>query len=330
MKLLYLSCHAILEYDELKIFEELGVEYFSLGSYINPTRPVDSIRPPLRSRPNTDLISQAPEKEKLTKEFVDQFDAVMVMHVPQWIIRNWDVIKHKRVIWRSIGQSTPKVEQLLAPFRAQGMEIVRYSPREQYIQNNLGFDAMIRFCKDEKEFNHWNGADNQAITICQNLKERGEFCNYEVWMKVIKDKRAKVYGRGNEDMGDMGVGEMPYEGLKQRLRDCRSYLYTGTQPASYTLNFIEALMTGIPIIAIGPKFANSLNIAGPTYEVHEIIKNGVNGFVSDDIEQLRKNIDLLSKDIVYARTIGKAGRETAISLFGKEIIKSYWKKYLKV
>jgi hypothetical protein len=45
MKLAYFSCHAILEYDELRLFEALNIDYFSFGSYVFPTEPVDPIRP---------------------------------------------------------------------------------------------------------------------------------------------------------------------------------------------------------------------------------------------------------------------------------------------
>lgn len=330
MKLLYLSCHAILEYDELKLFEELGIDYFSLGSYIDPQRPADKIRPALKSQPQKDLIDKAPQKERLTREFVAPFDTIVVMHVFDWIDKNWPIIKDKRVIWRSIGQSTPELERRLARYRAEGLEVVRYSPREQFIQNNIGFDAMIRFYKDESEFGGWTGAENMTITFCQDIKRRGEFCNFDIWDKVTNQVNAKVYGRGNDGMGSKGVGEVTYEKLKQRMRDCKSYFYTGTQPASYTLNFIEALMTGIPIVAIGPEHGNSLNIAGPTYEVHEIIKNGINGFCSDDPKEIVDYLESLSKNTPMARAISRAGRETAIKLFGKETIKGFWKKYLRV
>lgn len=330
MKLLYLSCHSILEYDELRIFEDLGIDYFSLGSYINPTNPVDPIRPALNTKPDKWLLENAPVREKLTPEFVERFDAIMIMHVPEWITKNWDVIKHKRVIWRSIGQSTPAIEQKLAPYRHEGMEIVRYSPREQYIQSNNGFDAMIRFYKDPEEFKGWIGAQNQVITFSQDMKHRAEYTNYEVWTDIVEGFKAKVYGPKNEEMGERNGGFLTYNDLKQTMRDSRVYLYTGTQPASYTLNFIEAFMTGIPIVAIGAKYANSIDIAGPTYEIPDIIANGVNGFVSDDIKKLRKYIKALQDDMPLARAISRAGRETAIRHFGMDNIKSYWKKYLNV
>jgi len=39
MKILYLSCHAVLEYDELRILNDLGYDVTSVGGYINPKSP---------------------------------------------------------------------------------------------------------------------------------------------------------------------------------------------------------------------------------------------------------------------------------------------------
>lgn len=329
MKILYLSCHSILEYDELKLFEELGLDYFSLGSYIDPGRPVDPIRPSLKHRPDEWYIQNAPMREKLTPEFIERFDTIIVMHVPQWIIANWPVIKHKRVIWRTIGQSTPEVERRLAPYRAEGLQVLRYSPREQYIKDNMGFDGMIRFYKDPLEFNHWTGGGNEVITFAQDMKHRGEYTNPDIWLKVVEGFNAKVYGPKNEEMGEYSGGFCSYEQMKQKMRDARVYFYTGTQPASYTLNFIEALMTGVPIVALGPKYANSLELAGDTYEIPDIIQNGVNGFWSDDVDELRGYIKSLVNKKSLANHISAGGRDTAIKLFGKDTIKMYWQKFLE-
>jgi len=45
MKILYLSCHSVLEFDEVKLFHELGHEVFSPGSYVEPLNPGDPMRP---------------------------------------------------------------------------------------------------------------------------------------------------------------------------------------------------------------------------------------------------------------------------------------------
>jgi hypothetical protein len=332
MKLLYLSCHAILEHDELKIFESLGIDYFSLGSYIIPTSPVDNIRPPLAHYPDPWLQTHAPDRNNMPQEFIDRFDTVVVMHVPEWIENNWERLKHKRVIWRTIGQSTPAMEAKMFTYRQQGMQIVRYSPREANLKPTAGCDRLIRFYKDEKEFSHWTGAGNEVITFAQDMKHRAEFCNYESFIQIAKGFNAHVYGPKNEGSGELNGGFLTYDQMKQKMRDARVYIYTGTQPASYVLNLIEAMMTGIPVVAIGPKLGNSLDIGkgADLYEIPDIITNGVNGFWSDDINQMREWVQALLNDIKLARRIGEMGRYKAIELFGRENIQSKWASFLNI
>lgn len=332
MKLLYLSCHSILEYDELKLFHEIGIEYFSLGSYLNPQNPVDKKRPPIDGTYNDHLIVVAGRysRDRLHPELVDPFDAVMVMHIPEWIENNWEIMKHKPIIWRSIGQSTPWIENRIMPFRKKGLKIVRYSPKESTIKGYAGDDALIRFYKDHYEYGNWTGENKEVVTIAQSMKKRDKACYFSVFKKVTNGLPAKVYGSDNDDAGELNGGQLDYQELKSLLRRSRVYVYTGTNPASYVLNFIEAWMTGIPVVALGPRWGNSKDFPEQkTYEVHELIQNGVNGFWSDDEIELRKYIEMLLADHELAKRIGAAGRESAIRHFGKDLIKSAWKSFFE-
>lgn len=334
MKLLYFSCHSILEYDECKLFTELGIDWFSLGSYINPTHPVDNIRPPIQYFPDQWLIENAPPRDKLTKLFLDKFDTIVVMHVPDWIEANWELFRGKRVIWRTIGQSTPAIERRMFKYRQEGLQILRYSPREANLEPSAGCDALIRFYKDPKEFCKWVGAGNEVITFAQDMKHRGQFCNYDAFIEITQGFNAKVYGPKNENSGDLNGGFLTYAEMQQKLRDARVYIYTGTQPASYVLNLLEAMMTGVPVVAIGPQLGNSLsyknNINADLYEVPDIITNGVNGFWSDNIKELRERVEYLLGDVKAARRIGEMGRQRAIELFDKDVIKAKWKEFLGI
>ena len=332
MKILYLPCHSILEYDEVKLLTELGHEVFSMGSYINPATPHDLKRPPIEGKYEDHLVSVSNlhSKDNLHADLVDPFDVVIVQHVPEWIINNWDILKKKKVIWRTIGQSIAYQEQKLTPYRIAGdLLIVRYSPLEKNIPFYIGEDAMIRFYKDPEEFQGWNGNNRQVITVSQSMKRRDQFCGYSVFEEATRPFPRKIYGADNADIGDLWGGQLSYDELKKVLRDNLVFVYTGTQPASYTLTFIEAMMTGIPIISLGKELGNStFKNEQDTFEVPEIIKNDVNGFVTDEVENIRHYIEAILGNYSLAERIGRAGRETAIELFGKDKIKKQWKEFL--
>lgn len=329
MNILYLSCHAILEYDELRLFEELGIDYFSLGSYINPQKPVDQIRPGLQRQPDHELISIAPDRDNMPKEFIDRFDVIIVMHKHEWIVNNWEKMKHKRVIWRTIGQSTPKIESIMTEYKKQGIKIMRYSPRERLIENYAGEDAIVRFYKDENEFKDWNGQDTRPMTIAQNMKHRGQHCNYDAFAAIAKETGAVLYGTTNQD-SEFNGGFLTYEEMKQKLRNHRCFIYTGTQPASYTLGFIEAMMTGIPIVSIGKKLGNSLAEYGQLFEIPDILDHGMSGIISDDIDNLIEKTKLLQNNHSAAFRIGRIARKRAIAFFGMQRALNDWKRFLEL
>jgi glycosyltransferase involved in cell wall biosynthesis len=334
VKILYLSAHSILEYDELRLFHQLGYEFLSLGSYINPQSPVDNKRPPIEGAVYQDkfmnLLGRY-SRDNLHHELVDPFDVIIVMHIPDWIESNWRVIKKKHVVWRSIGQSLPSIEQRLRPYVKEGLKIVRYSPTEATIPNFVGQDALIRFYKDETEFDGWNGKQVKVITLGQGLpkKTRREHCNYRAFLFATKHLPRVVFGPENEETKIAG-GTLTYEQLKQALRDHRVFFYTGTQPAAYTLGFIEAWMTGIPIVAIGPQLGNSIyGSVQQTYEVHQLIENGLNGFWADNTQQLRNYVKELLSNNQLADQISQNGRETALKHFRLDLVKQAWKNFLE-
>lgn len=335
MKILYLSCHAILEYDEVKLLTELGHEVYSHGVYRDPKGAYTLPRPGVEGMPFDqnffDLTALHP-KTNLPPELIEPYDAIIIMSGEQEapVLNNWQKIKHKRVILRMIGQSTAALEYRLKPLKEEGLQIVRYSPKEENLPNFAGSDALIRFYKDPEEFGNWTGEIEAPLNFSQSLKGRGIFCHHDQIMgSMVGFEGAKVYGNGNSDLGSMNGGEMPFEVLKEMMRKYRVYVYGGTWPASYTLSFIEAWMTGIPVVAIGKSMAHIPGIESINfYEVDELIENGVTGFICNDVSDMRTKIKYLLDNPLHAKDISEKARAKAIEVFGKERIKAQWAEFL--
>lgn len=333
-KIHYLSCHSVLEYYEVSLFAELGHTVFSNGAYSDPKGYKSLPRPMvnLEYSPEYEKLAKEHPKTKLPLELIDPFDIIYIAHTPEWVNENWEKIKHKKVIWRSIGQSTRHVENMIRKARYEGLRIVRYSPFEQNIPDYLGADAIIRFSIDENEFKDWNGKEKRVINFTQSLKGRRTFCHYDDIMAAVNGFPALVYGSGNDDLGYLNGGELPYDLMKGALRDNQVFVYGGTWPAPYTLTFMEAFMTGIPVVSIGENMAERIEQVAQSerlefFEIPSIITNGVNGYVFDDIQSLRNQIHQLLEDYELAKKIGEAGRKRAIELFGKEKIKGEWQAF---
>lgn len=351
MRILYSSVHEILEYDELCQLTELegvtnpgfGIEVFSLGAFSNPVQSggfMRSVIPKGRFYPDLFQLAMQSSSDFIHEELINWADVWVCMHNPRlpgqnqeqpWLHNNLHrfLSKGKKVVWRSIGQSTPSIERELVKYRQMGMKIMRYSPLEEKLPGYAGADAMIRFAKDEDEFSNWNGQNQQVITIAQSYKKRGEHLKYPLWEKVSSGFNKKVYGTENADLGKDWGGSPSYEQLKAVLRENRVFFYSGTVPAPYTLSLMEAMMTGIPVVAVGAGLRKMSPYDWENYEVPHIISNGVNGYISDNIDELRGYIQALLDDGELARRIGDAGRKTAIELFGKRQIMNQWSDFLR-
>lgn len=334
--ILYISVHSTLEYDELSLLTEQGYDCFSLGAYTDPKGHYLLPRPGIPGMnyyPELAKLASEHPRTELPKELIDFFDAVIIMdgyHSQAVIEGNWEKIKHKKVIWRTIGQSLPHVEKKMQRFRREGMKIVRYSPLEAELDNYIGHDAIIRFYKDPNEFKDWTGHSERVINFTQTLRGRRLFCGHDFIMGVGPGFPFKVYGTGNEDLGEYNGGEIPYELLKGQLRDSRVYLYGGTWPAPYTLGFIEAWMTGIPIVSLGPEtWMHKDHKDVKIFEIKKLISRGDNGYWTDNVEEAKEMIRKLLSDYSYAQTMGAKGREDAIRIFGKDKIKEEWRVFLE-
>jgi glycosyltransferase involved in cell wall biosynthesis len=113
---------------------------------------------------------------------------------------------------------------------------------------------------------------------------------------------------------------VPYEQQIKIMQQSRVMPYGGTWPAPYTLSFIEAMMTGLPIVAISKTLAHYPQYeAIDFYEVDEILAE-IGGLVCDSEGQMIGAVQRLLHDPSHALDISKKQRSLAIRMFGKKEI----------
>ena len=341
MKILYMSCHSVHEFDEVRMFHKLGYDIFSPSAYYNPQcsdylRPgIDGLKYKQEDIENYNKLHAHnhpfPDgKDRLTKEFLKDFDVVFVMSLAdRWIINQWDVLKDKIIIWRTNGQSNSVQELRMKELKKKflNLKIARYSPTERTMENYAGEDCMIRFGKRPDEYYGWNGKNKKVITLCQDMKNRSDACSWDIFKNIAKEFPSTLYGMSNEN-NEYWIGrKLQTEEMMQVLRDNKVYFYGGTKPANYTLNFIEAWMTGIPIVAIGPELGNKNGYN--TYEIHNLIDNGKNGYIGNNIDELKSYIKELLENDSLCESISKNGRESAIKYFNEYDKEKEWVEFFK-
>lgn len=339
MNILLLTAHSIAEYDDLRMLTDLGYDVFSIGAYSDPANPSDTLRPSLPEAPSfPDLAEKCREqrerhagesaiwaidwaKADLHDDVIDWADTIICHHfLDAWIVSQWERLRDKRVIWRTCGQSDPRLEHVMRPLHDQGLQIVRYSPAERRHFERIGVfageDAMIRFGKYPSDWYGWTGDDPVVGNITQNMVGRGDACGLGFWMAATEGLPVRPAGPGS-DLLPHGIGTLDYGAMRRYLRSIRAYLYTGTQPASYTLGLIEAMMTGVPVVSIGPKAF--LPQAPDLFEGREIAFRG-----GDDPGDAR----LTLRRLLDHRDDRAPERARAIDLFGIDAIAPQWRSFL--
>ena len=317
--------HSIAEYDDFRMLTAMGHDVFSIGAYTNPRKPGDDKRPAVhvgRHHPELEALvpDQMKAKEHLPAELIEWADVIICHHyLREWIFKQWGRIRHKRVIWRTCGQSDPPLEDLMAPLRRDGLTIVRYSPAEERFFKPTGHwagaDAVIRFGKYPEDWDGWMGTGTWVANITQNMADRGEWCGLGWYKEATHELRARPAGPGSEKLPG-GRGALDYADMRRYLRQSRAYAYTGTMPASYTLGLIEALMTGVPVVSIGPAAW-----MGPDslFEAHELCE-----FWADEPAKANARLRDLLGDYDYALSVSDRQRRRAVELFDVEPIKAQW------
>lgn len=344
VKLLYVSSwHGTLEHDELQVFHELGYDFFSTGLYLDPKNPDigHSQRNKINKDVDVNLVDEfrrlnpnlkAHTHVKLTKEFVDNFDLVIVGHccpAPWYIQINWEAIKHKPVIWRTYCQQDSTQEVKMQPYRDQGVYIVRVSPKERTIPGYAGDDAIIRPFVDSTVYNGWIGGTDNILTFLNFFDVRDPISNTELFLEIVKGYNYEVYGGYNEG-SKISKGYLTWKNMIDKYRTCGVYFALGTKPAPITYNIIEAMMCGCPVVTWGRELGSTKwhKDYHHTYEVTDLFENGIHCFYSDNKTELELYIDLLLNDKDLALEVSKKGRERVIEIFNKNKNKESWKNFI--
>lgn len=330
MNVLLLLAHSIAEHDDARMLRDMGYDVFSIGAYTDPLRPGDDKRPALPQLiHHAELEALVPDqmkaKEHLPAELIDWADVIIAHHyVDRWLAGQWGRIRGKRVIWRTCGQSDFRLEDLMAPLRRDGLEVVRYSPAEQrYFQPSghwAGQDALIRFGKYVDDYGPWNGLVGGIANVTQDMAGRGEWCGLGYYLAATRGLRARPAGPSSEKLPG-GIGTLTYDQMLAYLASSGAYLYTGTMPASYTLGLMEALLSGVPVVSIG---ARSWMGPDELFEAHELVGD----HAYNDPMGAATDLQLLLREPEYAADVSLTQRTRARAMFHVEHIGAQWRKLL--
>lgn len=161
---------------------------------------------------------------------------------------------------------------------------------------------------DEEYWNGWTG-DDQKIIHVRNEFENRDRPKYADFINICNGNPFTLIGRG-------GNKQCGYSELREQFRRHRVFVNVEIFTSTFSISSMEAMMTGMPIIC------NDIEGTG------EAIRNGVEGFISNNIGYLQKRTQDLLNDYDMAKELGKNAREMAKIKFGKNQFNLAWDDFL--
>ena len=146
-----------------------------------------------------------------------------------------------------------------------------------------------------------------VLSVVNDFKNRDYCCNYFGWKRITDGLETKIVG----DNGELGQPAESVEKLVEEYNTAQVFLNTSTvSPVPTAL--LEAMSCGRAIVTTA------------TCMIPEIVKNGENGFISNDEEELRGYVEQLLGDEELRTKLGNAARETILTDFSEKMFIDSW------
>ena len=156
----------------------------------------------------------------------------------------------------------------------------------------------------------YTGELESGVSLVNDMPRRKWVVGGDVFRRVREQVPLDLFGFNSKEVAG-GFGDLPQAEVHERLKAYRFYF----NPIRYTslpLSVLEAMEIGLPVVALA------------TTELVTVIKDGENGFIDTNVENLVRRMHELLADPEAAHRIGEAGRLTIRERFGIERFATEW------
>tara|TARA_Y100001949_G_scaffold167942_1_gene166112 strand:- start:399 stop:1409 length:1011 start_codon:yes stop_codon:yes gene_type:complete len=151
----------------------------------------------------------------------------------------------------------------------------------------------------------------RVLSVVNDWMQRDWCCGFRLWQQITGHPESKMPLRVLGDTPGLSIAAESAEHLIQEYRRSRIFLNTSLiSPVPTSL--LEAMACGCAVVTTA------------TCMIPEIIKNGKNGYISNDPNQLREYVNKLLSDESLATELGIAARETVINNFSLNNFVNRW------
>jgi hypothetical protein len=160
----------------------------------------------------------------------------------------------------------------------------------------------------------YDGSLARGIVIINDLDTRGRRLGRDLFERLRERIPLDLVGMNAERLG--GLGEVKLSQLPAFISRYR-FVFSPMRYTSLGLAILEAMAVGLPVVGLS------------TTELPRVIRDGVNGYLSADPEELAGRMEALLADIRLARRIGEAGRQTVRERYGLDRFGRDWTRLFR-
>jgi len=174
-------------------------------------------------------------------------------------------------------------------------------PPSQVIHHSVDNDL---FCNNLHE-----NREAVVLSVVNDFANRDYCCNYEGWKRITEGLPVRLVGNSP----GLSEAASSTQALVSEYQKAQIFLNTSTVSPVPT-SLLEAMSCGCAVVSTA------------TCMIPSIIEHGVNGFISNDENELRSWIQTLFNNEDLRSKVGHAARETVIEKFSQETFITNWNK----
>jgi len=148
-----------------------------------------------------------------------------------------------------------------------------------------------------------------ALSVVNDWINRDWCCGYSVWKEATAGIPVKAIG----DTPGLSQPASSLEDLRDNYNSCGLFVNTSTY-SPIPMSLLEAMSCGCAVVSTA------------TCAIPEIIENGVNGFATNDISEMKEYISAILKDEKLRDSLGKEARKTILNKFSIKRFADEWNK----
>lgn len=183
--------------------------------------------------------------------------------------------------------------------------ISEYSAKQWGINNNT---VIVHHGMDTELFKKMDIEQGDYIlTVANDFVNRDYCLNYGGWKRITNGLNVRLVG----DTKGLSKPAESVESLVEEYNKCAVYLNTSTLSPIPT-SLLEAMSCGCAVVSTA------------TCMIPEIIENGVNGFISNDENELREKVEYLLNNKDARISMGAKARQTIETKFPEQAFLNKW------